>query len=125
MGRNQTQYDSIPDGCKAEVNTDVEVNRGAELSVDPKRRFPVSLVGLLCIFGVCATIFMGFAVSTNGRDEETLSRQSSLIPSNVPIRGSAFYVRPCSFTECFATGCDAATAPYTCLFHNGGPHGGW
>jgi len=33
-------------------------------------------------------------------------------------------VRDCSFEECYATHCDWSTAPFTCLFHNGGPHGG-
>lgn len=33
-------------------------------------------------------------------------------------------VRSCTFDECYASPCDAHTAPYTCLFHNGGPHGG-
>jgi hypothetical protein len=32
--------------------------------------------------------------------------------------------RPCTFDECFATRCNADVAPYTCLFNNGGPHGG-
>ncbi|EEC44558.1 predicted protein [Phaeodactylum tricornutum CCAP 1055/1] len=32
--------------------------------------------------------------------------------------------RACTFDECYQTSCDAETAPYTCLFHNGGPHGG-
>jgi hypothetical protein len=41
-----------------------------------------------------------------------------------PLEGSTRGVRPCSFDECFATNCNAGVAPYTCLFHNGGPHGG-
>lgn len=31
---------------------------------------------------------------------------------------------PCTFKECNASNCNHIKAPYTCLFHNGGPHGG-
>eukprot|EP00542_Grammatophora_oceanica_P020213 CAMPEP_0194033486 /NCGR_PEP_ID=MMETSP0009_2-20130614/6164_1 /TAXON_ID=210454 /ORGANISM="Grammatophora oceanica, Strain CCMP 410" /LENGTH=211 /DNA_ID=CAMNT_0038674189 /DNA_START=171 /DNA_END=806 /DNA_ORIENTATION=+ len=33
-------------------------------------------------------------------------------------------VTPCTFDECAHEGCDHTLAPYTCLWHNGGPHGG-
>jgi hypothetical protein len=32
--------------------------------------------------------------------------------------------RACTFDECVAARCDHSSAPFTCLFHNGGPHGG-
>ena len=32
--------------------------------------------------------------------------------------------RACTFDECFASSCDKELAPFTCLLHNGGPHGG-
>lgn len=41
----------------------------------------------------------------------------------VPMMGSSA-VRDCSFAECYASGCNHDLAPFTCLFHNGGPHGG-
>lgn len=31
---------------------------------------------------------------------------------------------PCTFAECRSSHCDYLAAPYLCLFHNGGPHGG-
>jgi hypothetical protein len=34
-------------------------------------------------------------------------------------------VHACSFEDCYASNCDHEIAPYTCLFNNGGPHGGW
>jgi hypothetical protein len=37
---------------------------------------------------------------------------------------SAEILRNCSLEECFASHCNAEIAPFTCLFHNGGPHGG-
>ena len=30
----------------------------------------------------------------------------------------------CTFDECYASNCNKKVAPFTCLFHNGGPHGG-
>ena len=40
---------------------------------------------------------------------------SSLLETTVP---------PCTFDECYSSNCNADVAPYTCLRHNGGPHGG-
>lgn len=44
--------------------------------------------------------------------------------TEVPLEGMSL-ARPCTFKECFASNCNHEAAPYTCLFHNGGPHGGW
>lgn len=41
-----------------------------------------------------------------------------------PILTSSQGPRDCTLTECYAAGCDPASAPYVCLIHNGGPHGG-
>ena len=30
----------------------------------------------------------------------------------------------CTLEQCYASNCNHKVAPYTCLFHNGGPHGG-
>lgn len=43
----------------------------------------------------------------------------------VPLEGMSMVARPCTFEECFASNCNHEVAPYTCLYHNGGPHGGW
>merc|ERR1712008_464061 len=40
------------------------------------------------------------------------------------VGGEVDGVRSCTFDECYASPCDAHIAPYTCLLHNGGPHGG-
>ena len=57
------------------------------------------------------------------------SSASSVVPepvfsASVPLEGAG-YTRACIFDECYNTKCNAAVAPYTCLLHNGGPHGGW
>lgn len=46
-------------------------------------------------------------------------------PAAAALLGSAKKeVTACTFAECYATGCNHKKSPYTCLFHNGGPHGG-
>jgi hypothetical protein len=52
-----------------------------------------------------------------------LTSQSGFPRGGVPLLGMG-HPRACSFEECFATNCNAEVAPYTCLFNNGGPHGG-
>jgi len=42
----------------------------------------------------------------------------------VAMLGSSSPVTDCTFDECFASNCNHEVAPYTCLSHNGGPHGG-
>jgi hypothetical protein len=47
--------------------------------------------------------------------------------SLLPLMGSSSHTDntpSCTFDECNASNCDHTLAPYTCLFHNGGPHGG-
>lgn len=43
---------------------------------------------------------------------------------DTPILTSTSKVRDCTFDECYASNCDANSAPFICEFHNGGPHGG-
>jgi hypothetical protein len=54
---------------------------------------------------------------------EDLESEPTSSLGDVPLEDLE-HARPCSFDECYATSCDAEFAPYTCLFHNGGPHGG-
>ena len=42
-----------------------------------------------------------------------------------PLESMSLTARACTFKECFADNANHEAAPYTCLFHNGGPHGGW
>jgi hypothetical protein len=54
-----------------------------------------------------------------------MSRQETGAPIELeasPLKDTA---RDCTFKECYASNCDHESAPFTCLFQNGGPHGGW
>uniref|UniRef100_A0A7S2R5B5 Uncharacterized protein n=1 Tax=Eucampia antarctica TaxID=49252 RepID=A0A7S2R5B5_9STRA len=42
----------------------------------------------------------------------------------IPIEGAKGPARNCNFDECFDSSCNADVAPYMCMRHNGGPHGG-
>ena len=49
---------------------------------------------------------------------------TSAIVKDSSIFGGASKVRDCTFDECYASSCNGNSAPFTCEFHNGGPHGG-
>lgn len=63
------------------------------------------------------------------------THSNSISPSvgsgeDAPLEGAANKsggggARPCKFTECYKSSCDAKVAPFICLLHNGGPHMGW
>jgi hypothetical protein len=49
-------------------------------------------------------------------------------PEDAPQEGASIKIggaRPCTFTECYESSCNAKVAPFICLLHNGGPHMGW
>lgn len=56
-----------------------------------------------------------------------MTSSSSAGAITTPILGStntADATQACTFDECYASNCNQLIAPYTCLRHNGGPHGG-
>ena len=77
------------------------------------------LAGALASSVLVACAVLGFS---------SLSVPSSSELSDAPYLSSsaisASDPRACSFDECYASSCDWSLAPYTCLFWNGGPHGG-
>ncbi|CAB9503322.1 expressed unknown protein [Seminavis robusta] len=77
---------------------------------------PFSKIGL-AVLGSMALVYSVFVFGGP-------SSLSSLPESAVPMLGSKSAVADCTFKECYASNCNAKVAPYTCLFHNGGPHGG-
>lgn len=83
---------------------------------------PAKSKSTMVITAVVATvlmIFVGFSASTLRMEGPTKSL-------DVPVEGMALLskTRDCVFQECLDASCNAATAPYLCVFHNGGPHGG-
>ncbi|KAL9180647.1 hypothetical protein ACHAXT_011100 [Thalassiosira profunda] len=67
--------------------------------------------------------------SGGGSLSKFISPQEASILTSLGIQGkggksSTTTTPSCSFSECYASNCNHKVAPYTCLFHNGGPHGG-
>jgi hypothetical protein len=71
---------------------------------------------------VAALVFVVVGVSQ--MSSASAVPEPAAFSANIPLEGAG-HARDCLFDECYATKCNAAFAPYTCLFHNGGPHGGW
>lgn len=68
-------------------------------------------------------LFLGIA-GTFGMTPLSTKPKELLTTEALDMEGSAKDVRSCTFEECYSTACDASSAPFACLFNNGGPHGG-
>jgi hypothetical protein len=86
-----------------------------EPAVSSPRRRGAGFVGLGLLFAIAVVAVM----ELNPRASNTLR------DGNLAMEAMAHAPPACTFKECFATKCDADSAPYNCLFNNGGPHGGW
>ena len=75
----------------------------------------------LIAFATC--LFIAFFAKSNNNRSEAFPVASTQL---VDIEGSSMpsSVTACTFEECYASNCNWKVAPYTCLFMNGGPHGG-
>jgi len=107
------QYESI---SIHETNT--EANETRVLIGDAPRQ-PVSftkawVLATTAILVIAVALLVATSSSSSSADNAD---------SNVPLWGSS-HTRPCTFEECFASNCNHDVAPFTCLWHNGGPHGG-
>ena len=83
------------------------------------------------IGGALATLLVVLAVnySSSQAPPSAIGEEASILTS-LGIKGkggksaSSSTTPSCSFSECYASNCNHKVAPYTCLIHNGGPHGG-
>mmetsp|Transcript_11724 Transcript_11724/g.19489 ORF Transcript_11724/g.19489 Transcript_11724/m.19489 type:complete len:214 (-) Transcript_11724:134-775(-) len=74
------------------------------------------LMGGIGVIAACM-LLLGGSSSNNGAATTT-----SMALEGMTATTSA--ARACTLAECFASSCNHEVAPYTCLRHNGGPHGG-
>jgi hypothetical protein len=104
-------YESIIDTAESDTTPNMtrETTRPSWLSFRTK-------AGLFML-GAAALVFFAGMHSSN---------QTPSVASSLPLMGASKedISRPCTFDECNASNCDHTLAPYTCLRHNGGPHGG-
>jgi hypothetical protein len=92
--------------------------------VQSRRSRPLYLaLGAVCVFAAMLAFMPSSGTPPAFEMEQSV----------VPLRGSSstttstttsIIVSACTFDECALSRCDAEAAPYTCLFHNGGVHGG-
>ena len=108
------EYESV-----LNVPTDAEPSK--ETTSRPSPRFFLKKTVVFPVMLLLAAIALCLVLVANGR-----STRTSI--SNVPMLGSpdpaVTVVAGCTFDQCYASNCNHEVAPYTCLFHNGGPHGG-
>lgn len=91
-------------------------------------RVAALVVGCFTVIAVCLVILRtptsdSSTGASDGRPptESSIAEKTDTTPSTGLV---ATTPRACTLSECFASNCDHDSAPYTCLFHNGGPHGG-
>jgi hypothetical protein len=104
---SNTYYQSIPHSTMQEEDLSQENHRlGWRAS-----RLVVVVMGALALFGATAHISY---------------RQGSMSTASLihTARLGNPVVKACTFDECYASNCNQEVAPFTCLFNNGGPHGG-
>ena len=101
---NDSSYQHVP------VVDQMEDEEFAELdNVQSRRSKPLLLaLGAVCVFAVMVAYRPSMRTAP---------------VQDVPLWGSS-KVTACTFDECARSMCNAEAAPYTCLFHNGGVHGG-
>lgn len=81
----------------------------------PRRR--VMVLAAAAVFGLAVVFLLA-----SGRPEASSVTAVSLLGTGSPSSSSG--PAACTFAECTSSNCNADVAPYTCLFHNGGVHGG-
>ena len=118
---------TLPNGSYQQVpiiNQDIEQDGAVEImsndmsmQMQSARRSKPLLLGLLLVCAFAAVIAYQLPSSSTSPATDAL---------DLPLLGSSKSgaVAACTFDECASSGCNAEAAPYTCLFHNGGPHGG-
>lgn len=117
---SKTGYASIPDPEQAsQLVDDDEPPRSSSIS---RSSIMVLRVGSFILVGILLLFAVG-DMSLNGQRSYSyfFDKNDSIVDMEGASRSNS---RACKFEECYDTKCNAATAPHTCLFHNGGPHGG-
>jgi hypothetical protein len=110
------KYDSIP--MVSMSNDDVT---GLPLPETRSSFWPMSLISRNGIAALAVSLTIAMAVMFVATTQTHSSAQGAAME---PVLMSFSGVASCTFEECFNSNCNAEFAPYTCLLHNGGPHGG-
>jgi hypothetical protein len=110
------------------MNTSSATNNRRAASPQPRiSRAVAMVVGGFALIAACLMILRTTTDHSSTSSDGVPSSESSVSEIDTttsPSAASASGVRACTLSECFASNCNHEEAPYTCLFHNGGPHGG-
>jgi len=117
------------------VNNDMDIDMGEDVIYEPTMMDRLHSVRrsrpLLVAFGF-ACFVAALVVTYHPSSSSSISTPSSSMLSvadELEVLGSTETsltsdITPCTFDECAETRCNAEAAPYNCLWHNGGVHGG-
>lgn len=115
-----SNYETIPQVLDEEDQS-TSTNPRAEDSGDGLRsKYNLIVGGVLSMFLVVLAVQHFPRDATNGAASLTLFAWGK----GKGKVSSTSSTTACSFKECYASNCNHKVAPFTCLFHNGGPHGG-
>ena len=109
-----TKYESIP-----HANADITMTPPRSDESEQRRHSKMSLRVILIGGGVLSMVLViAIAVYTSTGSSATTAATVALESNYVSS------VPSCTFEECYGSNCNHEVAPFTCLFNNGGPHGG-
>ena len=114
-----TNYDTIPQIIHDEEEADattptITANQSGGIGYGSK------LSKLMIGGAITLLVFLAGRYSTT--DVTTRSTTTTMLLPH--FKGLSSSTTACSFKDCYASNCNQKVAPYTCLLHNGGPHGG-
>jgi hypothetical protein len=115
----------------SEIPADHDNDDSAAGAGGPVRRGSSSSAGQLVGVAVVVVLLLGlvgllFNPSSNLQGQKASPLLAALDHGVAFEEGTttSAKTRSCTFDECVAANCDHDLAPFTCLLHNGGPHGG-
>ena len=114
-----SNYQTIPQIDEEEASPPP---RAAAKTTNPRTESSDGSLSKLIVGGALATLLVVLAVVNYSSSQAPPA--SILTSLGIQGKGDTTTTPSCSFSECYASNCNHQVAPYTCLFHNGGPHGG-
>lgn len=116
-----TNYDTIPqiihDEEEADATTPTTTANQSE-GIEYSSKLSKFMIG----GAITLLVFLAGRYSTTS---DVTTRSTTTTTMLLPhLKGLSSSTTACSFKDCYASNCNQKVAPYTCLLHNGGPHGG-
>ena len=110
-----TNYDTIPQILDKEEADVCQTSTTTAKDLDGSNGPSKLMIGGALMF----LVFLAVRYSTG---DVATTGSTMMLPHH--LKGKSSSTMACSFKECYASNCNQKVAPFTCLIHNGGPHGG-